>query len=50
MFIIGIIIVIAMSLTLASTIAYPLSELAQSCQLGRDRNARKMSPHRIHIP
>ena len=50
MFIIGIIVSIAMSLTLASTIAHPLSELAQAAELGRDRNARKISPHRIHIP
>lgn len=50
MFIIGIIVSIAMSLALASTIAHPLSELAQAAELGRDRNARKMSPHRIHIP
>jgi two-component system sensor histidine kinase ChvG len=50
MFIIGIIVSIAMSLALASTIAHPLAELAQAAELGRDRNARKMSPHRIHIP
>ncbi|AGI66072.1 two component signal transduction histidine kinase [Octadecabacter antarcticus 307] len=50
MFIIGIVVSIAMSLVLASTIAHPLSELAKAAELGRDRNARKMSPHRIHIP
>lgn len=50
MFIIGIVVSIAMSLALASTIAHPLSELAKAAELGRDRNARKMSPHRIHIP
>jgi two-component system sensor histidine kinase ChvG len=50
MFIIGIIVSVAMSLTLASTIAHPLSELAQAAELGRDRNARKIWLHRIHIP
>ncbi len=50
MFIIGIIVSIAMSLALASTIAHPLSDLAKAAELGRDRNARKMSPHSIHIP
>ena len=50
MFIIGIIVSIAMSLTLASTIAHPLSELAQAAEFGRDRNALKMSPNRIYIP
>ena len=50
MFIIGIVVSIAMSLALASTIAHPLSDLAKAAELGRDRNARKMSPHSIHIP
>ena len=50
MFIIGMIVSIALSLALASTIAHPLSDLAKAVELGRDRNARKMSPHSIHIP
>ncbi|MGJ8611632.1 MAG: sensor histidine kinase, partial [Octadecabacter sp.] len=33
-----------------STIAHPLSDLAKAAELGRDRNARKMSPDSIHIP
>lgn len=50
MFIIGIVVSIAMSLALASTIAHPLSDLARAAELGRDKNARKKSPHSIHIP
>jgi len=50
MFLIGMVVSIAMSLALASTIAHPLSDLAKAAELGRDRNARKMSPHSIHIP
>ena len=50
MFIIGIFVSVALSLALASTIAHPLSDLAKAVELGRDRNARKMSPHSIHIP
>ncbi len=50
MFVIGVIISIILSLILASTIANPLSDLADAAELGRDRNARKMSPHRIRIP
>ncbi|HCP82263.1 MAG TPA: histidine kinase [Octadecabacter sp.] len=50
MFIIGIFVSVALSLALAATIAHPLSDLAKAVELGRDRNARKMSPHSIHIP
>jgi two-component system sensor histidine kinase ChvG len=50
MFLIGIVVSIVMSLALASTIAHPLSDLAKAAELGRDRNARKMSPHSIRIP
>ncbi len=50
MFIIGVFVSVALSLALASTIAHPLSDLAKAVELGRDRNARKMSPHSIHIP
>ena len=35
---------------LASTIANPLSDLAAAAELGRDKNARKMSPNRVRIP
>jgi len=50
MFVIGIFVSIGLSLVLASTIANPLSDLAAAAELGRDKNARKMSPSRIRIP
>nr|WP_235829886.1 sensor histidine kinase [Frigidibacter oleivorans] len=50
MFIIAILVSIGLSLVLASTIANPLSDLAVAAELGRDRNARKMSPARVRIP
>ncbi|GGE09275.1 two-component system, OmpR family, sensor histidine kinase ChvG [Gemmobacter megaterium] len=50
MFIVALLVSIALSLVLASTIANPLSDLAAAAELGRDRNARKMAPGRIRIP
>lgn len=50
MFVIGVIVSIALSLVLASTIANPLSDLAEAAELGRDKNARKVAPERIRIP
>ncbi|MEZ5777690.1 MAG: sensor histidine kinase [Paracoccaceae bacterium] len=50
MFVIAIIVSIGLSLVLASTIANPLSDLAAAAELGRDKNARKMSPIRVRIP
>jgi len=50
MFVIAIIVSIGLSLVLASTIANPLSDLAAAAELGRDKNARKMSPNRVRIP
>ncbi len=50
MFVIGILVSIGLSLLLASTIANPLSDLAAAAELGRDKNARKMSPNKIRIP
>ena len=50
MFVIGVIVSIGLSLVLASTIANPLSDLAAAAEIGRDRNARKMSPGRVRIP
>lgn len=50
MFVIGIVVSVVMSLLLASTIAHPLSDLARAAELGRGKNARKMSPHSIRIP
>lgn len=50
MFVIGIIVSIGLSLVLASTVANPLSDLAAAAELGRDKNARKISPSRVRIP
>lgn len=50
MFVIGILVSIGLSLLLASTIANPLSDLAAAAELGRDKNARKMSPNKVRIP
>ena len=50
MFVVAIIVSIGLSLVLASTIANPLSDLAAAAELGRDKNARKMSPSRVRIP
>jgi two-component system sensor histidine kinase ChvG len=50
MFVVALIVSIALSLVLASTIANPLADLSAAAELGRDKNARKMSPTRIRIP
>ncbi|SLN45344.1 sensor histidine kinase [Roseisalinus antarcticus] len=50
MFIVGVVVSIALSLMLASTIANPIADLAAAAEIGRDRNARKMSPRRVRIP
>ncbi|MEP5760471.1 MAG: sensor histidine kinase [Litoreibacter sp.] len=50
MFVIAILVSIGLSLVLASTIANPLSDLAAAAELGRDKNARKVSPGRVRIP
>ncbi len=50
MFFVALLVSIGLSLVLASTIANPLSDLAAAAELGRDRNARKMTPGRIRIP
>ena len=50
MFVVALLVSIGLSLVLASTIANPLSDLAAAAELGRDRDARKMSPGRIRIP
>ncbi len=49
-FVVALIISVVLSLVLASTIANPLSDLADAAELGRDKNARKMSPQRVRIP
>ncbi len=50
MFVVMLLVSMGLSLVLASTIANPLSDLATAAELGRDRNARKMSPGRVRIP
>jgi two-component system sensor histidine kinase ChvG len=50
MFVIALLVSIGLSLVLASTIANPLSDLAAAAEMGRDRDARKMSPGRVRIP
>jgi two-component system sensor histidine kinase ChvG len=49
-FVVALLISIVLSLVLASTIANPLSDLADATELGRDKNARKLSPTRVRIP
>ncbi|WP_298680299.1 sensor histidine kinase [uncultured Lentibacter sp.] len=50
MFLVGVIISVGLSVVLASTIANPLSDLAASAELGRDRDSRNVAPGRIRIP
>ncbi|MFZ3585334.1 sensor histidine kinase, partial [Loktanella sp. DJP18] len=50
LFLVSIIVSVILSLVLASTIANPLADLAAAAELGRDKNARKMSPTRVRIP
>ena len=50
LFLAGLLLSIILSLILASTIANPLADLASAAEIGRDKNARKMSPTRVRIP
>lgn len=50
LFLVGLTISIVLSLILVSTIANPLADLAAAAEIGRDKNARKMSPTRVRIP
>lgn len=50
MFVVAILVSIGLSLLLANTIANPLSDLAAAAEIGRDKNARKISPSRVRIP
>ncbi|MEM9756034.1 MAG: HAMP domain-containing sensor histidine kinase, partial [Pseudomonadota bacterium] len=50
MFVIALVVSIVLSIVLASTIANPLADLSAAAELGRDKNARKMSPTRVRIP
>ena len=50
MFVIGTLVSIGLSLVLASTIANPISDLADAAEIGRQRNRSKMATGRIRIP
>ncbi|MBV2359798.1 sensor histidine kinase [Thalassococcus sp. CAU 1522] len=50
MFVIATLVSIGLSLVLASTIAHPISDLADAAEIGRDRNRRNVAPGRIRIP
>ena len=50
MFVIATLVSIGLSLVLASTIANPISDLADAAEIGRDRNRRNKTPGRIRIP
>ncbi|MCB1388618.1 MAG: sensor histidine kinase [Rhodobacteraceae bacterium] len=50
MFVVALLVSVGLSLVLASTIANPLADLATAAELGRDKNARRMSPGRVRIP
>ncbi|ROU02691.1 sensor histidine kinase [Histidinibacterium lentulum] len=50
MFLVGVVVSVVLSLMLASTIANPIADLAAAAEIGRDRNARKMSPRKVRIP
>lgn len=50
MFVIATLVSIGLSLVLASTIANPISDLADAAEVGRDRHRRNVAPGRIRIP
>ncbi|MCF6234168.1 MAG: sensor histidine kinase [Rhodobacteraceae bacterium] len=50
MFLVATLVSIGLSLVLASTIANPLSDLAEAAEFGRDRDSRKKRAGRIRIP
>ena len=50
MFLVALLVSVGLSLVLASTIANPLADLATAAELGRDKNARRMTPGRVRIP
>lgn len=50
MFVIATLVSIGLSLVLASTIANPISDLADAAEIGRDRNKRSGAPGRVRIP
>ncbi|SFE46164.1 sensor histidine kinase [Roseivivax sediminis] len=50
MFMIATLVSIGLSLVLASTIAHPISDLAEAAEIGRDRNRSRTANGRIRIP
>jgi two-component system, OmpR family, sensor histidine kinase ChvG len=50
MFLIALLVSTGLSMVLASTIANPLSDLADAAEMGRDRNLSKMQAGRVRIP
>lgn len=50
LFFVGILVSVGLSLVLASTIANPLARLATAAEASQEKNARKMSPVKVHIP
>lgn len=50
MFLIALLVSTGLSMVLASTIANPLSDLADAAEMGRDRNVSKMQAGRVRIP
>lgn len=50
MFVIATLVSIGLSLILASTIANPISDLADAAEIGRDRNTSNVAKGRIRIP
>ncbi|WP_425101690.1 ATP-binding protein [Tropicibacter sp. S64] len=50
MFVIATLVSIGLSLVLASTIANPISDLADAAEIGRDRNRKHKTTGRIRIP
>jgi two-component system sensor histidine kinase ChvG len=50
LFLVGIMVSVGLSMVLASTIANPLAQLATAAEASQEKNARKMSPVKVHIP
>jgi two-component system sensor histidine kinase ChvG len=50
MFVVAVVLSIALSLMLASTISNPLSDLAAAAELGRERDTRRNAANRVRIP
>jgi len=50
MFVVALVLSIALSMMLASTISNPLSDLAAAAELGRERDTRRNAANRVRIP